>query len=137
MRSVRGFIIAAALLAPAGSVTMRRALLSSAAMAVGRLLVASSVWAQNVPTPSPLQYGPALIGAPTAWAMGFNGAGVTIAVGDTGIDIAHPAFAGKIDPRRNTGRLSVIARPGKKQWRERLRTRNAKTFGVRMTLGAS
>jgi subtilase-type serine protease len=31
--------------------------------------------------------------------MGFTGAGVTVAVADTGIDTTHPAFAGKIDPR--------------------------------------
>ncbi|UCM90033.1 S8 family serine peptidase [Streptomyces marincola] len=33
------------------------------------------------------------IGAPEAWAAGLDGSGVTIAVLDTGIDAAHPAFA--------------------------------------------
>jgi subtilisin family serine protease len=36
------------------------------------------------------------IGAPTANARGFTGAGVTIAVVDTGIDANHPDFANKI-----------------------------------------
>lgn len=53
----------------------------------------------QVPTPNVNQYGPALIGAPTAWALGYTGAGITVAVGDSGIDTTHPAFTGKIDPR--------------------------------------
>uniref|UniRef100_I2Q3T7 Outer membrane autotransporter barrel domain-containing protein n=1 Tax=Desulfovibrio sp. U5L TaxID=596152 RepID=I2Q3T7_9BACT len=50
-------------------------------------------------SPNPLQYGPGLIGAPTVWAAGYTGAGVTIAMVDTGLDITHPAFAGKVDSR--------------------------------------
>ncbi|WP_040393054.1 S8 family peptidase [Catelliglobosispora koreensis] len=38
-----------------------------------------------------------MIGAPDAWAAGFNGAGVKVAVLDTGIDVAHPDLAGQID----------------------------------------
>jgi Subtilase family/PA domain len=37
------------------------------------------------------------IGAPEAWAAGYTGKGVTVAVLDTGIDINHPDFAGQID----------------------------------------
>ncbi|MEW6091077.1 MAG: S8 family serine peptidase [Pseudomonadota bacterium] len=37
----------------------------------------------------------AQIGASEAYALGFTGAGVTIAIFDTGIDPAHPEFAGK------------------------------------------
>lgn len=37
-----------------------------------------------------------LIGAPQAWAAGYNGTGVDVAVLDTGIDATHPDFAGKI-----------------------------------------
>ncbi|MEV4245607.1 S8 family serine peptidase [Streptosporangium canum] len=38
----------------------------------------------------------AMIGAPQAWAGGHDGTGVKVAVLDTGIDAAHPDFAGKI-----------------------------------------
>ncbi|MEV6244069.1 S8 family peptidase [Lentzea sp. NPDC051838] len=41
------------------------------------------------------------IGAPTAWASGLNGTGVTVAVVDTGIDAAHPDVAGKITASEN------------------------------------
>jgi hypothetical protein len=53
----------------------------------------------QIPTPNVNQYGPALIGAPAAWALGYTGAGITVAVSDSGIDTTHPAFTGKIDPR--------------------------------------
>jgi hypothetical protein len=41
------------------------------------------------------------IGAPQAWAAGFTGAGVTVAVLDTGIDTSHPDFTGRIVEARS------------------------------------
>ncbi|MFO1247943.1 MAG: autotransporter domain-containing protein [Alphaproteobacteria bacterium] len=58
-----------------------------------------SAAAAQVAVPNANQYGLNLIGAPTAWAQGYTGNGVTVAVGDTGIATAHTAFTGKIDPR--------------------------------------
>jgi subtilisin family serine protease len=37
-----------------------------------------------------------LIGAPDAWTSGYNGAGKTIAILDTGVDKTHSALAGKV-----------------------------------------
>jgi thermitase len=45
---------------------------------------------------SPAQWGLTQIKAPAAWARGARGAGVTIAVLDTGADLAHPDLKGKL-----------------------------------------
>jgi hypothetical protein len=36
----------------------------------------------QIPTPNANQYGLGLIGAPAAWALGYSGAGITVAVSD-------------------------------------------------------
>ena len=41
------------------------------------------------------------IGAPQAWAAGFTGAGVDVAVLDTGIDTTHPDLQGKVVAEAN------------------------------------
>ena len=87
-------------------VTLRRAALLASALSCTAL---TPVFAQAVPTPNANQYGPGLIGAPAAWALGYTGQGVIVTVGDSGIDPNHPAFAGKIDPR---SRSFVLATQG-------------------------
>ncbi|WP_164842537.1 S8 family peptidase [Actinoplanes solisilvae] len=61
----------------------------------------------------------AQIGAPAAWKAGFDGTGVTVGVLDTGIDAAHPDFAGRLaevrdftggnDPVDNVGHGTHVA----------------------------
>jgi subtilisin family serine protease len=46
------------------------------------------------------------IGAPAAWEQGFDGAGVTVAVLDTGIDPTHPDLTGRV-----TGEANFTAEP--------------------------
>ena len=41
------------------------------------------------------------IGAPAAWAAGFDGTGIDVAVLDTGIDKTHPDLAGKVVAEMN------------------------------------
>jgi len=105
--------------APRGSKVVRRLpSIDSAALVVGKRQ-ARTFWTSVVPRPDLTDPTPTLgagvkklwldgrveaalkesvpqIGAPEAWAMGYDGSGVTVAVLDTGIDVNHPDFAGQI-----------------------------------------
>lgn len=58
------------------------------------------VWLDGVRKPV-LERSVPQIGAPDAWQAGYTGAGVTVAVLDSGIDDTHPDLVGRVDARRN------------------------------------
>jgi subtilisin family serine protease len=60
----------------------------------------SKVWLDGIRQPS-LDVSVPLIGAPQAWAAGYTGDSVPVAVVDTGIDDTHPDLAGKVVAAQN------------------------------------
>lgn len=55
----------------------------------------SKVWLDGLRKPS-LDVSVPLIGAPAAWQAGLTGAGVKVAVIDSGVDLKHPDLAGQV-----------------------------------------
>ncbi len=106
-------LLATAEAAPASTATAALSSVGGAALAVSKAQAATfwqslgrsrttrsadtveKVWLDR-PVSVALNESVPLIGAPSAWAAGFDGAGTTVAVLDTGIDENHPDLRGSV-----------------------------------------
>ncbi|MGW4796547.1 S8 family serine peptidase [Nonomuraea sp. NPDC004297] len=106
---VLGSVNGAAMSVPAGQAEAFWAGLRTDRAASGRSATGvGKIWLDRT-TRASLDQSVPLIGAPTGWEKGFDGKGVKVAVLDTGIDVDHPDFAGRILATENFTNAAGIA----------------------------